>query len=147
MISQGRTFAVMLLVTVLAAGIAGWGGVQFGLHESEHSSDLDAMLHSDLGLTADQDNRLDKLESNFARDRAGLQDEMRAANRDLAHAITNDNNFDVGAGRAIDRFHVAMRALQEKTVQHVLAMRALLTPAQAKIFDKTIDDALGAGAP
>jgi hypothetical protein len=42
---------------------------------------------------------------------------------------------------------LAMRALQEKTIQHVLAMRALLTPPQAKIFDKSINHALGAEEP
>jgi hypothetical protein len=40
-----------------------------------------------------------------------------------------------------------MSALQEKSVQHVLAMRAVLTPAQAKIFDRTVEKALGTPAP
>lgn len=147
MTSQWRTFVVMLLITVLAAGAAGWSGVEYGLHKSDQTADLDAVLHRDLGLTAEQDRQLDTLEASYGHDRVALQEEMRAANRDLAHSITKDHRFDPGARRAIDRFHVAMRALQEKTVEHVLAMRALLTPTQAAIFDETIDHALGTESP
>ena len=146
MSSQWRTFVIMLLVTVIAAGAAGWAGARYGLGQSEQA-DLDAVLHHDLGLTGDQNRRLKILEADFARDRAASQAEMQAANRDLARAITRNHVYDRNASLAIDRLHVAMRALQEKTVQHVLAMRALLTPHQAEIFDRTIERALGAPAP
>jgi Spy/CpxP family protein refolding chaperone len=144
---QGRVFVAMLLLTVLGAGLAGWAGVEFGLHRSEHNADLDTILHRDLDLTSDQDRKLDALEAGFARDRESLQEQMRAANRDLAHAITVEHRFDPGARVAIDHFHQSMRILQERTVQHVLSMRALLTPEQQKRFDKMIDNALVAGSP
>jgi Spy/CpxP family protein refolding chaperone len=144
---QGRVFVAMLLLTVLGAGLAGWAGVEFGLHRSEHHADLDTILHRDLDLTSDQDRKLDALEASFARDRESLQEQMRAANRDLAHAITVEHRFDPGARVAIDHFHQSMRILQERTVQHVLSMRALLTPEQQKRFDKMIDNALVAGSP
>ena len=144
---QWRTFLVMLVLTVVAAGFAGWAGVQYGMHRPVEAHDLDAVLHRDLDLTSDQDRRIHTLEQRFSRDRAVLQTEMRAANRDLARAITKDHAYDPAAHRAIDRFHRAMTALQEKSVQHVLAMRAILTPEQAKIFDKTVEKALGADAP
>ena len=147
MTGQWRTFVAMLLVTVLAAGAAGWAGVRYGLHQSERSESLDAVLHRDLDLTADQDRQLETLEANFSVERARLQGEMQAANRDLARAITENRVYDQNAGVAIDRLHTAMRALQEETVRHVLAMRAVLTPAQTAVFDKTINHALGAEEP
>jgi hypothetical protein len=141
---QLRTFAIMLLVTTLSAAAAGWAGVRYGLQQSEQSQNMDAVLHRELGLTPDQDQHLHVLEAGFSKDRALLQKEMRAANVELARAITQEHAYEPDAGRAIDHFHVAMRALQEKTIQHVLAMRALLTPSQAIIFDKSINHALGA---
>jgi len=145
--TQWRTFFIMLLVTALAAGAAGWIGVRYGLQQSERSENIHAILHRELGLTPDQDRKLDDLEVNFSNDRAVLQREMQAANVELARAITQEHAFDPRARRAIDRLHVAMRTLQEKTIQHVLAMRALLTSSQAKIFDKSINHALGAEGP
>jgi hypothetical protein len=40
-----------------------------------------------------------------------------------------------------------MAALQMRTVKHVLAMRSVLTPDQARIFDTTVNKTLGADRP
>lgn len=147
---QLRSFSLMLLVTAFVAATAGWAGVEYGLRQSEQSEqaqNIDALLHQKLGLTPEQDQRLEALELNFSHDRTLLQKDMRSANAELARAITEQHKYEPGARQAIDHFHVAMRALQEKTIQHVLAMRAILTPAQAKLFDKSINHALGADEP
>lgn len=141
-----RTFVGMLLVTVIAAGLAGWGGVRYGLHQSE-TTDLDSLVHHDLQLTPEQERQIQALEADYATARIALQAEMRAANRDLSAAITQDHSFDPKARQAIARLHAAMGTLQEKTVQHVLAMRAVLTPAQAQEFDKKVAKALGVSPP
>lgn len=145
--SQWRTFLAMLVVTVVAAAFAGWAGVQYGMHQSQGAADLDTTLHRDLDLTAEQDQKIQALEQHFAAERARLQGEMTAANRDLARAITQKHAYGPEAQQAIDRFHRAMSALQEATIKHVLAMRSVLTPEQARIFDQTVVKALGLGAP
>ena len=137
----------MLLVTALAGGLAGWAGVEYGLHRSAAQDDLDTVLHRDLDLTTDQESQIAKLESTFAKDRAAYQTEMRAANKDLARALTQVNPNEPEIEHAIHRFHTAMAALQMRTVKHVLAMRSVLTPEQAKIFDTTVDKTLGADRP
>lgn len=147
MMSQGRTFIAMLLLTVIAAGLAGWGGVEYGLHRSAASTDLDVVLHRDLDLSSDQKRKIEELEDGFSKDRRGLQAEMRAANIDLARAITDKHVYGQDAQHAIERFHAAMATLQEKTVRHILAMRAVLNPSQAKLFDETIEKSLGTEAP
>ena len=43
---------------------------------------------------------------------------------------------------AVDRFHPAMGELQKQTILHVLAMRAVLTPEQALLFDQTVQRSL-----
>ena len=143
---QARTFAVMLIATVMAAGLAGWLGVQYGIRQT-HTPDLDTLLHNELALSADQDRRLDGLEKNFAEQRRLYGGEMHAANRDLADAITRDHTYGPGAQAAIERFHKAMMALQEESVRHVLAMRQVLTPEQAKTFDALVAKNLTGRAP
>ena len=44
--------------------------------------------------------------------------------------------------RAVDRSHMAMGELQKATLSHVFAMRAVLRPDQAEIFDKAVAEAL-----
>ncbi|MCP5412045.1 MAG: periplasmic heavy metal sensor [Alphaproteobacteria bacterium] len=144
---QSRNFIVMLILTALTASAAGWAGARYGLAHSEQSQNIDAVLHRDLHLTPEQDRQLEVLEKNFAKERAALEHDMRESNIALARAITQQPTYDHDARHAIERFHVAMRALQEKTVQHVLAMRSLLTPSQKKAFDKSINHALGAEGP
>jgi Heavy-metal resistance len=147
MMSQGRTFIVMLLLTVIASGLAGWGGVEYGLHRSVASTDLDVVLHRDLDLSSEQERKMEALEADFSKDRRSLQTEMRAANRNLARVIVDEHVYGPNASRAIERFHTAMASLQEKTVRHILEMRAVLSPSQAKRFDETIEKSLSTDAP
>lgn len=147
MSTQWRVFAAMLVITIVAAGFAGWAGVEYGMRQASATGDLDATLHRDLDLTPDQDRRLDTLEARFAADRARLQAEMRQANADLARSIVTTHSYGPDTQRAIERFHRAMGTLQEDTVRHILAMRAVLTPGQQQRFDQTIAKALGADAP
>lgn len=147
MMVQWRVFAVMLLLTIVAAGAAGWAGVEYGLSQAQNHTDLDAVIHRDLDLAPAQDRKIQVLERRFAADRKKLQNEMRAANRDLARAIVEDHTYDGAARRAISRFHTAMSALQERTVQHVIAMRSVLTPKQTKKFDRIVEQALAPSAP
>jgi Spy/CpxP family protein refolding chaperone len=142
-----RTFIGMLALTVVAAALAGWLGVQYGIHQVQPRADLDIALHEKLSLTSDQDRKISAIERRFDGERDRLQAEMRNANRDLATSITIRHVYDVQAQQAIVRFHHAMTLLQEDTVRHVLAMRAVLTPDQAKQFDQIIAKSLTADAP
>ena len=72
---------------------------------------------------------------------------MRTADRDLAQAIISDRQYGPPEQQAIDRFHSAMKALQQATVIHVLAMRAALTPQQAKPFDQAVRQVLESAQP
>lgn len=143
---QARTFVVMLLATVLAAGLAGWLGVQYGIRQTR-APDLDTLLHRELALSPDQDRKIEGLEKRFAEQRRIYGGEMHAANRDLAAAITREHAYGPAAQAAIERFHKAMMALQEESVRHVLAMREVMTPEQAKTFDVLITKNLTGHAP
>lgn len=137
-----RMVVGVALLTALAAAAGGWIGIQYGLRDARSSPGLDEILHSELNLTPDQERRIEALETQFAARRKSLEDEMRAANRDLAAAIAAEPIFGPRAQSAIDRFHTAESALQEETVKHVLSMRTVLTPEQIMRFDEAISTAL-----
>ena len=145
---SGLTRAVvgMLALTVLAAAAGGWIGVHYGL-QHPRTSGLDELVHHELQLNADQQQRLSAMESAFAVRRKGLEDEMRSANRELASAIITEHRYGPQAEQAIEHFHVAMKTLQQETIMHVMAMRSVLTPQQAQLFDDTVAKALNSDQP
>jgi hypothetical protein len=142
-----RFIFLMLFVTALGGGLAGWAGVEYGLHRAASQDNLDTVLHRDLNLSSDQSKRIEEYEASFARDRVVYETRMREANKTLAHALTSANENDPEMKDAIQRIHAAMAALQLRTVQHVLSMRSVLTPDQRIIFDRTVNQSLGATAP
>lgn len=142
-----RLVLVLLFVTALCGGLAGWAGVEYGLRRAAAQEDLDTVLHRDLHLTPDQEKRIAQFESTYAHDRVSFQTEMLDANKVLAHALTSPNGNDAEMKVAVENFHTAMAGLQVRTVRHVVSMRSVLTPEQKTIFDRTINRTLGADNP
>jgi len=105
------------------------------------------MVHHELKLTPAQDRQIDGLEQDFAVRRRAREAELRAANAQLAAAIQARHQYGPEVEAAVERFHAAMGALQLETVQHVLAMRKVLTPEQAAKFDRRVSEALTNEAP
>ncbi|MGH8143101.1 MAG: Spy/CpxP family protein refolding chaperone [Steroidobacteraceae bacterium] len=141
-----RTVAAAVLLTMLAAALGGWAGVNYGIHKARANPGIDQIIHQEIRLTADQQQRLSALESSFAVRRKTLEDQMRAANRDLAATLLAHHRYGPRAEQAVDRFHVAMKTLQQETIMHILAMRAVLTPAQARQFDRIVAQVLGSAS-
>ena len=137
-----RISLVIAMLTALAAAFGGWVGVRVGVRQAHDRPGLDAVVHDQLRLTGPQEARIRILERAFAYRRKGLEAEMRAANSDLASAIGAEHVYGPRAQQAVARFHAAMGALQEETIRHVLAMRGVMTPDQARQFDRLIDKAL-----
>jgi Spy/CpxP family protein refolding chaperone len=135
---------LLVLGIALLAGMAGaWAGPRLMARAGGDSS-LHATVHRDLNLTAEQKVRIEALEREFAVRRTALEQEMRAANAELAAAIGTEGQYGPAVTAAVDHFHVAMGDLQKATIEHVFAMRAVLTPEQAQKFDRTVVDALTA---
>lgn len=139
-----RTVIVVILLTAVAGAVGGWAGVRFALTASQKHSGLDELIHRQLDLSSEQLQSIHDIERTFATRRKELETEMRAANRDLAAAVRTEREFGARAKAAITRFHIAESALQQETVIHVLAMRRVLTPDQARQFDEEISRALTA---
>ncbi len=140
-----RPILVLLVLTLLAGVLGGVAGVVYGERVTRQQPSLDTLVHHELGLTAEQNDRIEGLEAKFAARRKTLHNEMRAANRDLADALDSEHAYGPRAQAAIDRFHHAEEALQVATIKHVLAMRSVLNAAQTRRFDHAIHDALTTG--
>lgn len=133
-----RSLALTLVLAALAAAVGVWGGSQYMLAHTRSTPSLHELLHQRLHLTARQQSRIEVLERGHAARRTALEAEMRAANAELAQAYLESHAYTPKVQAAIDRFHMAMDALQKETMLHVIAMRGVLTPEQTAQFDETV---------
>ena len=139
-----------LLVIALIAFLAALAGVFVGRALVDapraNETELHAMLHRDLKLSPAQQQRLGPIEAQFKARHEALERAMRAANVRLAQAIEAEHGYDPQVTKAIDETHAVMGELQKETLQHLFAMRGVLDPDQAKMFDKVVVEALTADA-
>lgn len=140
------TFAVLVL-TLLAAGAGGWIGMHYDQPCAHSTGSINELLHHELNLSADQRRRLAGMEAAYTARRRVLEDRERAANRELAAALLTEHRYGPKAEQAIDHYQAATKALEQRTVIHVLAMRSVLTPAQVKKYDQTVAKALDSPHP
>ena len=111
-----------------------------------NETELHALLHSEAKLSAVQERKLHLIEARFSARREALELEMRAANIRLAQAIEAEHGYGPRVTEAIDETHRVMGELQKETLQHLFAMRGVLNPDQAEMFDKSVVKALTADA-
>lgn len=132
------------LVLALTAGFAGVGLGKLAFERADRAPTLHEVIHEELRLTPAQLDLIEGLEADFRVRRQARETEMRAANSELAAAIRDEHAFSPRVTAAIERFHQAMGRLQTEMIQHVFAMRDVLTPEQIEIFDETVISALTA---
>ncbi|QNO26301.1 periplasmic heavy metal sensor [Sphingopyxis sp. OPL5] len=139
-----------LLIIGLIAFLAAVAGVFVGRilvdAPRANETELHALLHRELKLSADQEKRIHLIEARFAARRDALELEMRAANIRLAQAIDAEHGYGPQVTQAIDETHEVMGDLQKETLQHLFAMRGVLDREQAAMFDKRVVKALTADA-
>ncbi|KGB56023.1 hypothetical protein FG91_00907 [Sphingopyxis sp. LC81] len=139
-----------LLLIGLIAFAAAIAGVFVGRTVADapkaNETELHALLHGQLDLTAEQEMRIEQIEADFASRRRALELEMRAANVRLAQAIEAEHGYGPQVTKAIDETHEVMGELQKETLKHLFAMRGVLSPEQAEMFDKSVVKALTADA-
>jgi hypothetical protein len=133
-----RSMVLTLVLSVTGAALGAWGGAEYVLHQVHRPIALHELLHEKLHLTAAQQAQVAGMERQHSARRQALEAEMRAANADLAQAFQEQHAYTPKVQAAIDRFHMAMGALQKETIVHVLAMRSVLNAQQATEFDDTV---------
>ena len=135
-----------LALVAIIAFLAAMAGVAMGRvlfpAAPQSETELHALLHRQLDLTADQHARLDKIEHDFAVRRKALELGMRSDNARLAEAIAAEHGYGPRVSAAIDHSHMLMGDLQKVTLEHIFAMRAMLRPEQQARFDEAVVKAL-----
>jgi len=92
-------------------------------------------LHSQLGITADQERVLKPIEAKYAQRKVELAAAIREANAELATVILEDKQSSPRVNAAIEKIHAAQGELQMVTLDHLFAMKLALTGEQ---FDKLL---------
>lgn len=133
-----RSLILTLILSVTGAAVGAWGAAEYVLHRMARPTPLHELVHDKLHLSDSQRRLIEGIEKDHSARQKALEAEMRAANADLAQALQEHHAYSPHVQAAIDRFHAAMGALQKETIIHVLAMRAVLTSAQAAKFDETV---------
>ena len=136
---------MLIAAATFLAAIAGvFIGRLFAVPGRASETELHALLHNDVKLDAPQDAKIDALEERHAARKVALEHDMRAANVQLADAIKAEQGYGPKVTAAIEHSHHVMGQLQKETLEHLFAMRAVLTPEQAKMFDASVTRALTA---
>lgn len=141
MTASWKSIVITAILAALASGAATWASATWVMRDRQPPS-LHSIVHEQLDLSADQNRRLDAIETRFAARRPTLENRVRAANRELAAAMAASDGDTTQVQIAVDHFHAAMGDLQKATITHVFEMRSVLTPAQAEVFDAAVADGL-----
>jgi Spy/CpxP family protein refolding chaperone len=88
-------------------------------------------LHRELKLTEAQSQALAPIEQGFGDKQHRMAEALRDANRQLARAMAEDKAYTPRVAAAVEEVHHCMGDLQKVSIEHVFAMRAVLTPEQS----------------
>jgi Spy/CpxP family protein refolding chaperone len=130
----GKLALLLILVAIVAAS-ACWMTGHFLSRQASRQDDFHQWLHSQLGLTADQDKALDSEEDRFAGQRKELIANIKQDNAELATALMEDKAYSPRVVAAVEKIHHAQSALEEATLAHIFAMKPILSSEQ---FDKLL---------
>ncbi len=131
----------LLLVFVVAATAAWLSNARCCRIKPSHQ-DAHDWIHTQLGLTPQQDAGLDVIEKRYHEKRRAFEREMALANQELAEAIRSEGKDSERVNAAIGKIHSSMGELQILTIRHVFEMKEVLSPDQYKKLLNFTADAL-----
>ncbi|GGO92945.1 periplasmic heavy metal sensor [Stakelama pacifica] len=138
----GLVLLVLLAVALGALGALGALAVDRWAPTHSTATGLHSFVHERLRLSPDQEAALETLEARFGARQRALDLQLQQANVDLARAIEIEGRNGPRVKAAVEIVHARMGALQDATIDHLFAMRAILTPAQRERFDARVTQSL-----
>lgn len=126
-----KKVVTFFLAVVAVAALAAWGTLAWTKkHAAENPVSAHAWLHRELQLTMDQREALAPIESAFAAKQRQLTNNLHEANARLADLMAEDKAYTPRVAAAVGKVNDCMAQLQQASIEHVFAMRAVLTPDQ-----------------
>jgi hypothetical protein len=144
--TAARRVAIIGFIAFMAALAGVFAGRLLVDAPKPSETELHALLHRELTLSAEQEKRLQAIEARYSGRREALEIEMRVSNIRLAQAIEAEHGYGPRVTKAIDETHEVMGELQKETLRHLFAMRSVLDRDQVAMFDKAVVKALTADA-
>ncbi len=131
--------AVFVIVLSFFAGVVGIIlGHEYIMPNTNKSLGLHDKIHKELVIEADKDEKLHRLELEFARNKTTLEKRMKQANQKLSRAIKQYHQMSPEVIAAKQEYIQTLDELQTLTIEHIFAMRALLSEKQAEKFDEIV---------
>jgi hypothetical protein len=127
------------IVAAILGLFGGFVGVWLGLNVFGHNNStphtLHEVIHGELSLSHEQEALIEALEENFS-DRKALYDGRAIeARRAIGEALQTDHEMSEEVAAAATAFHDTMGEFQLETLNHILAMRAVMNDDQRAEFD------------
>ena len=107
----------------------------------------DPPLFSKVALDQDQKARIGALRERILADRAEQAKQLAGLRGALAGQLVHDPQDSQALDAALVRIETAQRAFQRRVVAHVLAVRAILRPAQRLAFGELVTAQMRGGMP
>ncbi|WP_301447269.1 periplasmic heavy metal sensor [Comamonas sp.] len=146
MANRLRRFALATIAGALV-GVLVAGAVVMVRHSAPRAeTDLHEMLHRAVPLDANEKQILETKEQAFAQRRQDIEKRLRAANGQLADAISSNPSWSPEVEAAIREVEKAAGDLQRATLVHVFEMRAGLKPEHRPAYDNVLVEALRRGS-
>lgn len=139
-----RAGIVASVLGVLGGFLGVWLGIAAFEDADQNATNLHAIVHDELHLSARQEEAIEGLEAEFALIRERYEAEMEDARQEIGAALLRDQALSADVAQAAKAFHTAMGGLQMETLNHILAMRAELDPDQVQEFDLRLAQAFHA---
>ncbi|AOV04460.1 MULTISPECIES: periplasmic heavy metal sensor [Delftia] len=141
-----RRFALATIAGALF-GVLVAGAIVMVRHNAPRpETDLHEMLHRAVPLDANEKQILETKEQAFAERRQEIEKRLRAANGQLAEAISKNPSWSPEVESAIREVEKAAGDLQRATLVHVFEMRAGLKPEHRPAYDNVLVEALRRGS-
>ena len=132
---------ILFVIVALVAAAACWTTARYMNRRTlDEGTDAHAWIHSQLGITEEQEKMLTPIEARFAEQKKHYVEMLRIANAELAQVILKDRSDSEHVKTAVERIHHAQGELQNATLQHIFEMKTVLTPEQyEKLLNLTAD--------
>ena len=127
-----RNIALFFVAVIAAAALSAVFATRWASSRSaEPALTAHEWLHSQLHLTEAQHEALEPVEAQFAEKERQLVGQLHAANMDLARVMGEDKAYTPRVAAAVEMVHHRMGDLQKASIEHVFAMRSVLTKEQS----------------